>query len=52
VGCNGKLPTVAEALDQYEADLNTRGGDAGNVSRVRAHLPERLTRKEVGHVRL
>ena len=29
---------VGEALDSYETDLQTRGGDIGNVSRVRAHL--------------
>jgi integrase len=29
---------VGEALDAYEADLRTRGGDIGNVKRVRAHL--------------
>jgi integrase len=27
--------TLAEALDQYEADLRTRGGDTANVKRVR-----------------
>ncbi len=30
--------TVAQALKSYEQDLKTRGGDAGNVSRVKAHL--------------
>lgn len=30
--------TVAEALDAYERDLKTRGRDAENSSRVRAHL--------------
>ena len=34
--------TVAKVLDVYEADLRTRKGDAGNVARVRAHLPESL----------
>lgn len=33
-----KPVTVHEALDAYEADLETRRGDAGNVSRVRGHL--------------
>jgi hypothetical protein len=27
---------VGEALEAYEADLRTRGGDVGNVARVRA----------------
>lgn len=30
--------TVTGALDAYEADLETRGGDTGNVSRVKMHL--------------
>jgi integrase len=33
---------VGEALDAYEADLRTRGGDLGNVARVRAHLTAEL----------
>src|SRR6516164_768184 len=33
---------VGEALDAYEADLRTRGGDLGNVTRVRAHLTAEL----------
>jgi len=39
--------TIAKALDQYEANLKVRGGDVGNVTRVRAHLPEGLARKNV-----
>jgi len=42
-----KPATVAEALDAYEADLRTRGGDIGNVTRVRMHLPPRLLDKAV-----
>jgi integrase len=34
--------TVREVLDRYEADLKTRGGDIGNVPRVRTHLTEPL----------
>jgi hypothetical protein len=34
-GDHGKPATIAEALDRYEADLETRGGDTGNVARVR-----------------
>ena len=43
----GKPITVGKALDQYEANLNIRGADIGNVSRVRAHLPESLAAKSV-----
>jgi integrase len=44
--------TLGAALDQYEADLKTRGGDAGNAVRVRAHLPEKLTKKPVADLTL
>jgi integrase len=44
---DGKLVTVARALDLYEADLKTRGGDVGNVIRVRVHLPDALAKKSV-----
>jgi len=37
--------TVGSALDPYEADLKLRGGDPGNVARVRAHLTEGLANK-------
>jgi integrase len=43
----GKLGTVTEALKAYEADLRLRGGDAGNVSRIRLHLPAALGTKAV-----
>src|SRR5262245_23709879 len=39
--------TVSEALDAYAADLAKRGGLAGNVSRVRHHLPPALAAKPV-----
>ncbi len=39
--------TVKQALERYEADLNTRGGDIRNVSRVRLHLPPALAGKIV-----
>jgi integrase len=39
--------TLSAALAQYEADLRTRGGDAGNVTRVRAHLSAPLSEKLV-----
>jgi integrase len=46
-GDDGKLGTVSRALDRYEADLRTRGGDVANVARVRVHLPETLGNKRV-----
>jgi integrase len=39
---SAKPLTVGEALDAYEADLKTRGGDSSNVSRVRGHLSRAL----------
>jgi integrase len=39
--------TVAMALDRYESDLKTRGGDTNNVARVRSHLPDALGAKRV-----
>src|SRR5215510_2385569 len=44
---DGRPCTVAEALDTYAADLKARGGLAGNVSRVRNHLPPALVSKAV-----
>jgi integrase len=45
---NGDRPaTVDEALTAYEADLEARGGAAGNVSRVRFNLPNTLAAKVV-----
>jgi len=49
-GDEGRPATIAEALDRYEADLKTRGGDTGNVARVRAHLPAVLAGKSVALV--
>jgi integrase len=46
-GDDGKPVTVKRALDRYEADLKTRGGDAANVARVRLHLRETLANKRV-----
>jgi integrase len=46
-GDDGKPATIAKALDRYEANLKLRGGDAGNVARVRAHLPDTLARRTV-----
>ena len=44
---NTRPVTVAAALDNYEADLRTRGGDVGNVGRVRVHLTDALAEKAV-----
>jgi integrase len=44
---SGRPVTVAEALTDYERDLRARGGLAGNVSRVRHHLPPSLAAKPV-----
>src|SRR5262245_18850261 len=33
---------VAAALDAYEKNLQVRGGDVGNTSRARLHIPEAL----------
>ena len=46
-----KLPvTVAKALDRYEADLKTRGGDAGNVQRLRCHLDSHILGKAISNL--
>jgi len=39
--------TVRQALDRYEADLKTRGGDIHNANRPRIHLPPVLAEKSV-----
>jgi hypothetical protein len=44
-GDDSKPITVEQALDRYEADLKTRGGDVANVARIRLHLSEALARK-------
>jgi integrase len=46
-GDDAKLVNIKKSLDRYEADLKTRGGDPGNVSRVRSNLPEPLNGKTV-----
>jgi integrase len=40
--------SVQGALDRYEADLKTRGGDVNNAKRIRCHLTEKLAKKTVG----
>jgi hypothetical protein len=42
-----KPPTVFDAVTAYEADVRTRGGDLGNVGRLRFHLPAPLGEKRV-----
>ena len=42
-----KAQTLAKVLDQYEADIETRRGDTGNVRRVRVHLPKELADKTI-----
>ena len=44
---SGKLPTVAQVIDRYQADLQVRGGDIYNAERVRVHLPDMLAGKVV-----
>ena len=39
--------TVAEALDRYESDLNSRGASPANVQRVRKHMTPTLASKPV-----
>jgi integrase len=46
----GEPETIDAALDRYESDLKIRGGDVGNVARVRTHLPDTLARKSVALV--
>jgi integrase len=43
----GDPMTLGQALEQYKADLLTRGGDIDNVARVRVHLPPALCDKPV-----
>jgi integrase len=42
--------TVTKALDRYEADLKTRGGDTGNVQRLRLHIVAPLLNKAVARL--
>jgi integrase len=46
-GKSGGDHTVAAALDRYEDDLKSRGGDIANVSRARGHLTHKLSMKAV-----
>lgn len=44
---DSKPVTVGEALNQYAADLEARGGDVANVARVRIHLSQASRDKAV-----
>ena len=46
-GTGDRPATVAETLDHYEGNLRARGGDLGNVRRVRFNLPDTLAAKTV-----
>jgi hypothetical protein len=39
---NEKLVNVKQALERYETDLRTRGGDPANATRFRIHLSDYL----------
>jgi integrase len=39
-GGDEKPVTIREAISSYEADLRARGGDLGNVMRLRSHLAD------------
>jgi integrase len=41
------VTTLCAALDRYEADLRTRGGDEGNAVRVRRHLTAAMLDRSV-----
>jgi integrase len=44
---DGKIITVAVALDRYKADLEVRGADVDNVARVRTHLKDALAERPI-----
>src|SRR5205814_3251845 len=44
---SAKPLTMKEALDAYEADLRTRGGDVHHVARVHGHLSQALLERVV-----
>jgi integrase len=46
-GADGKIITVAAALDRYRADLEVRGADVDNVARVRVHLKDALAERPI-----
>src|SRR6516165_677587 len=50
-GDDSRPLTVAEAIDAYARDLETRGGDGYNSKRARLHLPASILGKPVGLLR-
>jgi integrase len=46
-GADGKVITVAVALDRYKADLEVRGADVDNVARPRIHLKDALAERPI-----
>jgi integrase len=44
---DGKIITVAVALDRYKVDLEVRGADVDNVARVRIHLKGALAERPI-----
>jgi integrase len=46
-GADGKIITVAAALDRYKADLAVRGARVDNVARVRIHLKDALAERPI-----
>lgn len=38
---------LSDALDRYSSDLETRGGDKLNVTRIRKHLPATMTKRPI-----
>jgi integrase len=46
-GGGDKLMKVGEAVDEYERELERRGGDVHNARRIRVHLPDALAGKTV-----
>ena len=42
--------TVGAAVEAYADDLKVRGGDVGNVARLRCHLPAHLKQRRVTHL--
>jgi integrase len=47
---SGEQIILAAALNQYQADLKTRGADAGIVNRLRGHLAPALLAKSVTYL--
>ena len=48
--CPGKALTIVEAVESYERDLMLRGGDPGNIARLRRRVPDRLQDRVVAEL--